>query len=93
MTNFGIQGDYQDYFGSLLVQHVGKVFSTNNNADSANNVFGSNDSYTVVNLKTGWHLNETYTASLAVGNLLDSKYFNYYEMPGRTFFFSVGAHF
>jgi iron complex outermembrane receptor protein len=93
LGNYGIQGDYQDYFGSLLIQHVGKIFNQANNSDSAANVFGANDSYTVVNTKIGWHITDEYTVTAAVGNLLDSKYFNSNAMPGRTFFFGVGAHF
>lgn len=93
MFNIGIDGDYEDYFGSFTVTHVSKTYRTSNNADYAQDVMGANDPYTTANAKIGWHITDVYTATASVSNIFDKKYYEYYAMPGRTYFAGLSAHF
>ncbi|KIL99432.1 TonB-dependent receptor [Paramagnetospirillum magnetotacticum MS-1] len=91
--NIGLDGEYKGAFGSFNIQHVAKQFGTNNSADTAKNVFGAYDPYTIANLKLGFNITENYQASLAVNNITDKQYFSYYAASGRTFFGSLRAQF
>jgi iron complex outermembrane receptor protein len=93
MQNIGIAGDYQEYFGSFVVQHVSKTYATANSADYVTGVMGAADPYTIANAKIGWRFSENLTASLAVSNIFDETYYEYYRMPGRTYFATLSAHF
>lgn len=91
MWNIGIEGDYKDLFGSLVVQHVSKVYSTNNSTDNVTGVPGAYDAYTLVNSKIGWNITENYAATFSVNNVFDKDYYESSAMPGRTFFLSLKA--
>ncbi|MCF7982707.1 MAG: TonB-dependent receptor [Pseudomonadales bacterium] len=56
------------------------------NRDKADNVFGAQDSYTFINLKTSYRFNDNYRLSLGIDNLTDEIAFVAHPWPGRTFF-------
>lgn len=91
MWNIGIEGEYKDLFGSLVAQHVSKVYSTNDSSDTATGVPGAYDPYTLVNGKIGWNITENYAATFSVNNIFDKEYYESQAMPGRTFFLSLKA--
>lgn len=91
MWNIGVEGDYKDLFGSLIVQHVSKVYSTNDSSDHITGVPGAYDPYTLVNAKIGWNINENYAATFSANNIFDKEYYQSSMMPGRTFFLSLKA--
>lgn len=93
MWNVGIDGDYEDWFGSFSVQHVEKVFTSNDSTDNVNGVYGSYDPYTLFNAKIGYRISPNYTASLAINNLTDEQYYQSLAAMGRSFFFSVKAQY
>jgi iron complex outermembrane receptor protein len=91
MWNIGIEGEYKDLFGSLIAQHVSKVYSSDNSSDTATGVPGAYDPYTLVNAKLGWNITENYAATFSVNNIFDKEYYESQAMPGRTFFLSLKA--
>ncbi|MGE5515212.1 MAG: TonB-dependent receptor [Bacteroidota bacterium] len=91
MWNIGVEGEYKDLFGSLVAQHVSKVYSTNNSTDTVTGVPGAYDPYTLVNAKIGWNITESYAATFSIDNLFDKEYYESSMMPGRTFFLSLKA--
>lgn len=93
MYNLGVQGDYKPFFGSLIIQHVGKTYGSEGQTDSAINVMGSYDPYTIGNAKIGWHITDNYTVTASVNNITDQKYFQYTAAPGRTFFLGASVHY
>jgi iron complex outermembrane receptor protein len=93
MWNVGVDGEYEDWFGSLTLQHVEKVFTSNDSTDNVNGVYGSFDPYTLVNVKLGYRITPNYTASLALNNLTDEDYYQSAATMGRSFFFSIKAQY
>jgi iron complex outermembrane receptor protein len=93
MWNVGVEGRYADFFGSVNVNHTENTFTTNDSTDNAQGVYNHNDTYTLVSAKIGWDITENYAATLSVNNLLDEKYYLQQIMPGRTYFFTVKAHY
>lgn len=91
MWNAGIDGTYQDWFGSFNIQHVEKTFTTNDSTDNVNGVYGAYDPYTLMNVKLGYNINENYQASFSVNNLTDVEYFTGSANPGRLIYFGVTA--
>lgn len=91
MWNIGIEGDYKDLFGSFVVQHVAKTFSSDESLDVAQGVSGAYDPYTIANAKIGWNINDVYSTTFAVNNIFDKEYYESSMMPGRTFFLGLKA--
>ncbi len=98
LANIGLQGNDGKIFGSLTASYKDKAYgpvsgTTTVNTDTNTGVFGSYDAYTIVNAQVGYQLTKEIKATLAVNNLLDRTYFQYYEMPGRTYTFRLAAKF
>ena len=68
-----------------------KVFGSSDNSDTLSGVFGSYDPYTVLDASLWLKLSETAKLSLAVYNLTDEVYYDYYLMPGRRLEVGVSA--
>jgi iron complex outermembrane receptor protein len=90
-ANFGLQGSEGKAFGSLTASYKGKAFGTTNNSDTNNGVYGSYDAYWLVNGQIGYQLTKSLKGSFAINNILNKTYFQYYEMPGRTYTFRLAA--
>jgi len=71
---------------SLAWHYVSKVYSTSDNSDTEQGVYGSYDPVDVLDAKINYALTEHLELSLAVDNLLDREYYQYYKAPGRSFF-------
>ncbi len=79
---------------NLWGHYVGKIFYEEDNSDVAEGVYGTAESHVVVDLKSSFvlpaHLpGAQLVLSLAVNNLFDADYWDYYRAPGRTWFLSV----
>jgi outer membrane receptor protein involved in Fe transport len=61
------------------------------NRNTVQRVFGSYDRYDAVSLKLARDLAPGVTASVAVDNLLDAEYFQFYRQPGRSVYFEVAV--
>jgi iron complex outermembrane receptor protein len=75
MANIGIEGRHGPWSGSIIGSYVGKMYSTDDNSDTVDNVPGSYDPYFVVNAKLAYKIDKTLTASLSIKNLFDREYF------------------
>ena len=95
MFNIGAEAQQGHFLESLVGHYVAKRFSTDNNTDTVNGVYGSYDPYFLLNGKITYKLFEKektaallkqVALSFSVDNILDRHYFAYYEAPGRSWF-------
>lgn len=93
MANFGVDGEIDRWSGSLTGRYVGKVFATDGNTDVAQGSYGMYDPYVTVDAKIAYEVLDGTKVSVAVGNLFDHGYYQYYRMPGRTFFGELSVRF
>ncbi|WP_345971871.1 TonB-dependent receptor [Sulfurimonas diazotrophicus] len=84
--NLGMNVSKGAWSGSLIGSYVGDVTTKDDNSDTVKNVYGGFQSYFVADAKIAYDVQENLGISLAVNNLLDREYYQYYLMPGRTFY-------
>ena len=66
------------------IRYASNSYGDLDNGDTASRVFGAHDSYTQVNLKGGYQVNETVRFNLSIDNLTDQLAFVHHPWPGRT---------
>ncbi|HID96341.1 MAG TPA: TonB-dependent receptor [Candidatus Latescibacteria bacterium] len=71
---------------SLAWRYASKVYGSSDNSDTQEGVYGSYDPVNTLNAKIRYAVTEHLELSLAVDNLLDREYYEYYRAPGRSFF-------
>ena len=76
-----------DVGGNL--QYASDSFGSLDNKDKENNVYGAQDSYTRIGLKTGYALNENTKVSLGVDNLTNEVSYVAHPWPGRTYYLTI----
>ncbi len=88
-----VEGRWAGWSGSLAWRHAGHVFGSGDdlNRNTVQRVFGSYDRYDTVSVKLARDLAPGVTASVAVDNLLDAQYFQFYRQPGRSVYFEVAV--
>lgn len=81
------------FSADAVARHSSHVFprSDDLNTSTIDGVMGAYDAYTVVDVKFGAQLSERLRATLAVTNLLDREYFQFYRQPGRSWFVELTA--
>jgi len=72
-------------FGALG-RYVGKRWTSDANTDTVDGVYSSRDPYFTAEARAGWSPLEGLEISLAVQNLFDKVYYDYYLAPGRSWF-------
>ncbi len=75
------------------VRYASNSYGDLDNKDRASNVFGAQDGYTFVNLKTNYQINDHYRISLGVDNVTNEIAYVHHPWPGRTLFIEGAAHF
>jgi len=75
------------FSGSFAGRYIEKVYSTDDNSDCKQHVYGAYEDFLVFDLKVSYSFDERYKFSLWIDNAFDEEYFQYYKAPGR----SVGA--
>lgn len=75
-------------FGALG-RYVGKRWTSDANTDKVEGVYGSRDSYFTAEVKVAWNPLDDLSVSLALQNLFNEVYYDYYRAPGRTWFTEV----
>ena len=70
--------------GALDARYISHVFMTAKNTDVAEGVPTSYDAYTMVNAKLGYELYKGVKGSVAVNNLLNTKAYSFFLLPGRS---------
>jgi iron complex outermembrane receptor protein len=88
-----LEGRWQGWSGSLAWQYAGHVFGSGDdqNRNTVQHVHGSYDRYGALSLKLAREIIPGVTASVAVDNVLDAGYFQFYRQPGRSVYFEVAA--
>ncbi len=69
--------------GTLNVRYVSHSYFTAHNTDVVEGVPGSYDAHTIVNTKLGYEFAKGVKGIVAINNLLDSKAYSYFLLPGR----------
>ncbi len=69
---------------NVNARHVSHIFWNAQNTDIVEGVPGSYDAHTLVNAKVGYAFNKMMFASLAINNLLNTRAYSYFLLPGRT---------
>lgn len=82
----GIEGKARGWSGSLTWRYASHVFGSGDdqNRNVVQNVPGSYDRYGTASLKVGYELSPGLVASVAVDNLGNAHYFQFYRQPGRS---------
>jgi len=82
--NLGLSFHKNTLDASCIWHYTDKTYATSDNIDIVSGVSGAYDAVNTVDLKMGYNLKETMRLSLAVDNLFDKEYYQYYKSPGRT---------
>ncbi|MBV1775498.1 TonB-dependent receptor [Burkholderiaceae bacterium DAT-1] len=75
--------------GSLGIRYSGQQYSTLDNTDVANGVFGGFDSFLVADAHVQYKLDKHWSGTAGVDNLANRKFILYHPFPQRTVFGSV----
>lgn len=86
MFNAGGELNYGKFSFTLTGRYADKQYGNADNLDKVSGVYGSYDSFFVVDSKVRYKLTHWATLNFAVSNITDEKYYSYYQEPGRTFF-------
>jgi iron complex outermembrane receptor protein len=84
--NLGVTGKYNSWNGSLIGSYVDSLYTKDDNSDTVKNVYGAYESYFVLNTTLGYKIMDYLKASISVNNILDTEYYQYNAMPGRTIY-------
>ena len=93
MLNAGVDASYGPASLFSTWRYVSKRYSTDNNTDKVNGVYGTHDPFMVWDIKTSYKLTDRATVSLSVNNVLDAEYFVYYPAPRRSWFVNMDYKF
>jgi iron complex outermembrane receptor protein len=85
--------DRHAFSARLAGRFVERVFTTDDNSDCKQHVFGAYEDFFVVDLKISYSFDDQYRFSFWVDNLFDELYFQYYKAPGRSIGCSVDVKF
>lgn len=69
--------------GSLSARHVSHSFFTAQNTDTVESVPGSYDAHTIVNARLGYEFGKGVRGTVSINNLLNTKAYSYFLLPGR----------
>lgn len=71
---------------NVSARYASKSYGTLDNTDVTRNVYGSQDNYLFVNVRSNWHVTERVTLSAGIDNLFDELAYVAHPWPLRTFF-------
>lgn len=74
-----------------FIHYSAQRYNTDANTDVVHGVFGSYDSPTLVDANLGWQATEHVRLSLAIDNLFDREWYDFYRAPGRSWFARVAV--
>ncbi len=83
MWTLALSGKQGNLSGLIEAKYTDKVYGTESNVETVEGVYGSYDSYTVVNAKTSYDFTKNIKGSLAINNLLNTEAYKYYLLPSR----------
>jgi len=93
--SLGLEFDRLNWSGLLVYRQVGRVFGSGDdlNLNTAQGVFGSYDRYAIINAKVGYRFDRHLSASLALDNLGNQRYFVFNQQAGRTLYGELAYRF
>ncbi|WP_449245024.1 TonB-dependent receptor plug domain-containing protein [Desulfobacca acetoxidans] len=89
MYNVGAYFSWKRLSGSLIGRYVGKSYSTDENTDTVNHVFGSYDPFFVADMKVAYAFTPSATLSFSIDNMFNEKYYLYRRAPGTSWFLEM----
>jgi len=93
MINMGGELELGPLFASLTGRYVSKRYSKDDNTDTADNVYGSFDSFFTADAKVSYKVTKFATVSFSVDNITDESYYSSYKAPGRSWYTQVEFRF
>lgn len=93
MSNAGAYFTWGRFSGSLVGRYVGKRYSTDENTDTVNGVFGSYDPFFVADVKIAFALTPAASLSFSVDNMFNEKYYYYRMAPGTSWYTELALKF
>jgi len=84
MYNVGLAFSRSGFDANIVTKYVSKIYSRDDNADSARGVPWGYDAIFVTDLKLAYQVTKSAKVSVDVNNLFDREYYYYYKAPGRT---------
>lgn len=88
--NFGFNANYWVFNYNMSGRYVSKMTARDDNADWVNGVYGSYDPFFTLDSKLTVTPMKYFNVSFSVDNMLNRKYYYYYQTPGRTFWVQAG---
>lgn len=67
------------------IRYASDTFGELDNSDTTDNVFGAQDAYTFVGIKTRWQATEQLELSTGIDNIFNEEAYVFHPWPGRTF--------
>jgi iron complex outermembrane receptor protein len=87
-TVYSIGAEYRRgrFAGLLTWRYTGAVFGSGDelNLNTAQGVYGVYDAHHRLDLRASWRLNRHVELGLAIDNLADRRWFEFYRQPGRS---------
>ncbi len=78
---------------SIAARYQSRIFSTLDNTDKVQHVYGAFDPFLVVDAHVHYAVNNVVTADLGIDNLFNQKYFEFHPFPQRTYVASLKVKF
>jgi len=70
---------------TVAARYSGKQFSTLDNSDLIQHVFGAFDNFFVVDMKVHYNATKNFSFDFGIDNVFNAQYFLFHPFPGRTF--------
>ena len=70
---------------TVAARYSGKQFSTLDNSDLIQHVFGAFDNFFVVDMKVHYVATKNFSFDFGIDNVFNAQYFLFHPFPGRTF--------
>ncbi|HEY4696873.1 MAG TPA: TonB-dependent receptor [Gallionella sp.] len=83
IAGIGLTAQQGAWSGLLSARYVSHSFFTAQNTDVVEGVPGSYDAHTIVNAKFGYEFAKGVKGTVAINNLLNTKAYSYFLLPGR----------
>ncbi len=71
--------------GGISGRYTGKMYAQDDNSDLEEGVYGSYDSYLVMDTQWSYEIVPEFKLSVCIDNIFDRQYYQYYKAPGRTY--------
>lgn len=78
---------------TTALRYSGKQYSTLDNSDNVSYVWGSFDSFLVIDLRAQYKFNETVSIDAGIDNVTGEEYFLYHPFPQRTYTAQIKVRF